>query len=324
MDRIDGFRLFVRLVETGSFSRAALDLGVTQPTVTRHVAALEQRLGVRLINRNTRRLSVTESGRLYYERSKVLLDLVEETEHLALDRQTRLTGRIRIATSVAFGRRVVTPLILGFMRNHPAVEVDLRCDDAYVDLVAQGIDVSVRLGKLADSSLAARLLGFNPWALVASPAYLERRGHPGDPQDLARHDVLVYSSVFGDDQLHFNHTKRGRSSVRVRGVLRSNNLSALLSAAEQGLGVAALPLYVAGAALAAGRLQRLLRAHALPGQDIHAVFPSPKLVPSKVEAFVGALKDYFSQPDWFDDVTREAPVEYRVPGRGPARASRQR
>ena len=299
MDRIDGFRLFVRVVETGSFSRAAADLGVTQPTVTRQVAALEQRLGVRLVNRNTRRLSVTDAGRVYYERSKALLDLLEETEHLTLDRQTAFTGRIRIATSVAFGRRVVTPLILGFMKAHPEIEIDLRCDDAFVDLVAQGIDVSVRLGRLADSSMAAKPLGVNPWVLVAAPAYLAKRGRPAEPQDLGRHDVLVYSSVHGDDQLHFTHPRRERVSVRVKGAFRCNNLSSLLAAAREGFGIAALPLYVAGASIDAGNLETLLTAYTLPSQEIHAVFPSPKMVPSKVTAFVEHLKAHFASPDWY-------------------------
>lgn len=301
MDRLDGYRLFVRVVETGSFSSAARDLGVTQPTVTRHVAALEERLGVRLVNRNTRRLSLTEAGRLYYDRSKALLDLVAETENLAVDERTALRGKLRIATSVAFGRRVVVPLILSFMRGHPEIEVDLRCDDTYIDLVAQGIDVSVRLGRLADSSLAARALGFNPWAMVASPDYLKRRGTPAVPKDLERHDVLVYSSVHGDDHLHFQHAKQGRVSVRVRGPFRSNNLSSLLAAARDGIGIAALPLYVAGTSLAQGRLERVVNEYELPGQEIHAVFPSPKLLPSRVSAFVDHLKGHFARADWYVD-----------------------
>ncbi len=312
MDRIDGFRLFVRVVETGSFSRAAVDVGVTQPTVTRQVAALEQRLGVRLVNRNTRRLSVTDAGRVYYERSKALLDLLEETEHLTLDRQTAFTGRIRIATSVAFGRRVVTPLILGFMKAHPEIEIDLRCDDAFVDLVAQGIDVSVRLGRLADSSMAAKPLGVNPWVLVAAPAYLAKRGRPAEPQDLGRHDVLVYSSVHGDDQLHFTHPRRERVSVRVKGAFRCNNLSSLLAAAREGFGIAALPLYVAGASIDAGNLETLLTAYTLPSQEIHAVFPSPKMVPSKVTAFVEHLKAHFASPDWYVAAAPAAPAAKRV------------
>jgi DNA-binding transcriptional LysR family regulator len=307
MDRLDGYQLFVRVVETGSFSSAARDLGVTQPTVTRHVAALEQRLGVRLVNRNTRRLSLTEAGRLYYERSKALLELVAETETLAVDEQSALRGRLRVATSVAFGRRVVTPLILRFMRAQPEIEIDLRCDDAYIDLVAQGIDVSVRLGRLADSSLAARTLGFNPWAMVASPGYLKRRGVPSSPKDLERHDVLVYSSVHGDDHLHFQHPKQGRVPVRVRGPFRSNNLSSLLEAAREGMGIAALPLYVAGTSLDQGTLEAVLGAYALPGQEIHAVFASAKLLPARVSTFVEHLKAHFAKDDWYaEDVGRAA------------------
>jgi DNA-binding transcriptional LysR family regulator len=199
MDRIDAFRLFVRVVETGSFSRAARDLSVTQPTVTRQIAALERHFGVRLLNRNTRRLSVTDLGQAYYERGKTLLDLFEETESLAHGRQGPLQGRLRVGTSVAFGRRVITPLILRFVRDYPLIEVDLSFEDTYVDLVAQGIDVAVRMGKLADSSLGARYLGLNPWVAVASPSDLKSRGTPRVPQDLQRHNVLVYSTVQGDD-----------------------------------------------------------------------------------------------------------------------------
>jgi DNA-binding transcriptional LysR family regulator len=311
MDRIEAFRLFVRVVETGSFSRAARDLGVTQPTVTRQVAALEARLDVRLLNRNTRRVGLTESGRLTYERAKAILDLVDETDQIAAAGRTRLRGRLRIATSIAFGRRVVTPLMLGFMRAHPDIEIDLRCEDNYVDLVAQGVDVSVRLGRLQDSSLGARPLGHNPWALVGSPAWIAAHGAPKQPADLARHAVLIYSTVQADDQIRFVHPKHGATAVRVRGPLRSNNLSSLLAAAIDGLGVVALPLYVAGTALATGRLQPLLPDWGLPGQDIHAVFPSPRGVPGKVEAFVAHLKAHFAKPDWYA-VDAEKAVARRV------------
>jgi DNA-binding transcriptional LysR family regulator len=301
MDRLDGFQLFVRLAETGSFSGTARDLGVSQPTVTRHLAALEARLGVRLVNRNTRRLSLTEAGRVYFDKCKALLELAGEMDTVAVDEHTALRGRMRIATSVAFGRRVVTPLLLGFVRHHPEIEIDLRCDDTYIDLVAQGIDVSIRLGRLADSTMAARTLGFNPWVMVAAPAYLARRGRPESADDLGRHDVLVYSSVHGDDHLHLVHPSQGRATVRVRGPFRSNNLSSLLAAARDGLGVAALPLYVAGVSLAAGALEQVLPDHELPGQEIHAVFPSPKLVPARVGAFVEHLKAHFARPDWYSD-----------------------
>lgn len=299
MDRIDAFRVLVRVVETGSFSKAAADLGVTQPTVTRQVAALEQRLGGRLLNRNTRRLSVTELGRQYYEKTKTLLDYYGEIEKLAQGQNAPVRGRLRIGSSVAFGRRVVTPLILRFMREYPEIEVDLSFEDIYVDLVAQGVDVAIRLGKLADSSLGARFLGLNPWTLVAAPDYLRRRGTPKLPQDLVRHDVLVYSSVQGDDHLNFTDRKSGHVSVAVRGPLRANNLSAILAAVRDGMGIAALPMYVANASLESGHVVRLLTASDLPSQEMHAVYPSPKLVPAKVNVLIEFLRDAFSRNDWY-------------------------
>ena len=304
MDRINAYRLFVRVVETGSFSRAARDLNVTQPTVTRHVAELERRLGGRLLNRNTRRLSVTELGRVYYERGKTLLDLFDETENLARGRQGPLQGRLRIGTSVAFGRRVITPLILKFMREYPRIEVDLSFEDTYVDLVAQGIDVAIRMGKLADSSLGARYLGLNPWVAVASPPYLKSRGVPKLPQDLRQHNVLVYSTVQGDDNLNFVDRKTGRTSVAVHGNLRSNNLSAILAAVREGMGIAALPVYVAARSLGTGDVRAVLTDFSLPSQEIHAVYPSPKLVPAKVTALIEYLHAEFARDDWPDALTQ--------------------
>lgn len=299
MDRIDALRLFVRVVETGSFSKAAVDLSVTQPTVTRQIAALEQRLGERLLNRNTRRLSLTELGRQYYDKAKTLLDYYEETENLAHGEHAPVRGRLRIGSSVAFGRRVVTPLVLRFMREYPGIEIDLTFEDIYVDLVAQGIDVAIRLGKLADSSLGARHLGINPWTLVAAPAYLKRRGTPKNPQELSRHDVLVYSSVQGDDHLNFADRKSGRISVQVSGPFRSNNLSSILAAVRDGMGIAALPMYVAHTSLQSGHVTPILGSYSLPSQEMHAVYPSPKLVPAKVNVLIEFLREAFSRNDWY-------------------------
>jgi len=298
VDRIDAFRVYVRVVETGSFSRAARDLGVTQPTVTRQIASLEERLGGRLLNRNTRRISVTDLGQLYYERGKALLDLFEDTENLAKGRQGPLQGRLRIGTSVAFGRRVVTPLILRFMRDYPLLEIDLSFEDTYVDLVAQGIDVAVRMGKLADSSLGARYLGLNPWVTVASPIYLRSRGTPKVPQDLKRHNVLVYSTVQGDDHLQYIDQRTGRISVAVHGSFRSNSLSSILAAVRDGMGIAALPMYVAAQSLRTEHVKPVLTDFSMPSQEIHAVYPSPKLVPAKVNAVIEYLQAAFAREDW--------------------------
>jgi DNA-binding transcriptional LysR family regulator len=299
MDRITGIQLFVRVVETGSFSKASADLGITQPTATKHVAALEAHLGARLLHRSTRGVTPTEVGQRYYDKCKVIQRELEEADNVASLMQSRVSGQLRVSTSVAFGRRVLTPLVLRFMAEHPEVTVDLSFDDRYVNLVEQGVDVAIRMGRLADSSLGARYLGVNPWVLVGSHGYLARQGVPEVPQDLARHACLVYSSVQGDDLWQFTDAQGLGVSVPVRGPLRSNNLSAVLAAARAGLGLAVLPCYVARESLAEAHLRTVLDDCRLPVQEMHAVFPSPKLLPGKVAGFIAFLQEALKGEGWW-------------------------
>ena len=298
MDTVAGLQLFIRVIETGSFSKASADLGITQPTATKHVAALEARLGARLFHRSTRGVTPTEVGSAYYDKCKAIVREIDEADNLAALMQSRMQGSLRISTSVAFGRRVLTPLVLRYMHAHPGVQIDLSFDDRYVNLVEQGVDVAVRMGRLADSSLGARCLGLNPWVLVGAPGYLQRRGVPATPADLGSHDALIYSSVQGDERWHFSGADGRTQQVPVKGPLRSNNLSALLDAARTGLGLAALPWYVAHEAVRSGAVQPVLAGWALPSQEIHAVFTSPRLVPAKVTRFVDFLLPHF-QGDWW-------------------------
>jgi DNA-binding transcriptional LysR family regulator len=298
MDRVTSLLLFIRVVETGSFSKASVDLGLAQPTATKHVAALEKRLGARLLHRSTRGVTPTEVGSAFYDKCKQIARQLEEADNLAALMQQRMQGVLRISTSVAFGRRVLTPLALQFMRQHPELQLDLSFDDRYVNLVEQGVDVAIRMGRLSDSSLGARYLGVNPWVLVAAPAYLKARGTPVQPEDLARHDALVYSSVQGDERWHFHGADAVPRAVAVRGPLRSNNLSALVAAARAGLGVAALPWYVAHDSVRDKVLVPVLADWQLPEQEIHAVYPSPTLVPAKVSAFIEFAKERFG-PRWW-------------------------
>ncbi|MDR6426377.1 MULTISPECIES: LysR family transcriptional regulator [Variovorax] len=298
MDRLLAMEMFVRVVETGSFSKAALEFHTTQPTVTKQVAATEARLKVRLLNRNTRGVSLTEPGALYYEKCKNIVREAEEAESIVQLRQNQAQGLLRIGTSVAFGRRVVVPLALEYMRRHPQVQLDLSFEDRYVDLIAQGIDVAIRMGKLADSSLGARYLGTNPWAMVAAPGYLKKHGTPRRAQDLSAHVALIYSSVVGDEFWRMHTPKGDPVTVPVSGRFRSNNLSAVLAAARDGLGIALMPRYVASESLASGKVLEVLGDHKLPEQEIHAVFPSPKLVPGKVSGFVAFLQGRFAEGWW--------------------------
>jgi DNA-binding transcriptional LysR family regulator len=298
MDRLAGLQLFVRIVETGSFSKAARELNVTQPTATKHVAAIEQRFQVRLLNRNPRAISLTESGAIYYDKCKVVLRHFEESEAFRGLQQAEIQGSLRIGTSLTFGRQIVSPLLIEFMRLHPHLRVDVSHDDRYVDLIAQGIDVAIRLGNLADSSLGGRYLGVNPWVMVASPAYLAQRGIPTTHTELPNHDCLIYTSVQGDDFWHMRTPSGERVSVLLNGRVHSNSLSTLLDAARADMGITVLPYYVAAEFIAAGQLQELMPDHALPDQEIHAVYASPKLVPTKVTALIAFLKERF-QPNWW-------------------------
>lgn len=303
MDRLQAMHVFVRVVESGSFSRAAKEFATTQPTVTKMVAATEARLKVRLLNRNTRGVSLTESGALYYEKCKIIVREAAEADNIAQLGQTQAQGLLRVGTSVAFGRRVVVPLALDFMQLHPLLQLDLSFEDRYTDLVAQGIDVAIRMGKLADSSLGARFLGVNPWVIVASPKYLRKHGTPRQAADLSGHPALVYSSVLGDDMWRLATPKGEVVTVPVTGRLRSNNLSAVLAAARNGLGIAAMPRYVASDSLTSGHVVEVLKNHTLPEQEMHAVFPSPKLVSGKVLAFIAYLQGRLG-PRWWESLPK--------------------
>jgi DNA-binding transcriptional LysR family regulator len=298
MDRVTSVQLFIRVVETGSFSRAAADMGITQPTATKAVAAMEARLGARLLHRSTRGVTPTEVGQLYYDKCKLIAREIEDADNLATLLQGGLGGTLRISTSVAFGRRVLTPLVLRYMREHPQLQIDLSFDDRYVDLVEQGVDLAIRMGRLADSTLGARYLGTNPWVMVAAPSYLREHGAPRSAADLPKHACLVYSSVQGDDRWTLTTPAGDETSVPVRGPLRSNNLSVVLAAARDGLGLAVLPWYVARESVAEGVVQPVLTDHGLAAQEVHAVFPSPKLVPSKVTSFIAYLEQALAGEWW--------------------------
>jgi len=302
MDRVTAVALFARIVESGSFSKAAAEFGITQPTATKAVAAMEARLGARLLHRTTRGVSPTEVGALYYDRCKAIASEIEAADNLASLMQRGVGGTLRISTSVAFGRRVLVPLAMGYMREHPDLTVDLSFEDRYVNMVEQGIDLAVRMGRLADSTLGARYLGHNPWVMAAAPAYLKARGTPKTPKELSQHACLVYSTVQGDDRWMMTGPQSGPDAkehvVPVRGPLRSNNLSAVLAAAREGLGIAVLPWYVARESVADRSIQPILERYALPTQEIHAVYPSPKLVPGKVSSFIEFLREGMEGAWW--------------------------
>ncbi len=300
MDRIQAVRLFIRVVDLGSFSKAAAEMGIGQPTATKLVAQMEMQLGSRLLHRSTHGVTPTEIGALYYEKCRLIAHHVDEAQTVAALLQSQVQGALRITSSVAFGRRVLAPMVMRFMRLNPMLQIDLAFDDRYVNLVEQGIDVAIRMGRLADSTLGARYLGINPWVIVASVEYLDKRGTPAEPADLVSHDALIYSTVQGDARWHFTGSDGQAFAVPVKGPLRSNSLSALLAASRGGLGVAALPWYVAHESVRGGVVVPVLADWTLPSQEIHAVYPSPRMVPTKVTGFIEWLQGQFGDAWWAD------------------------
>ena len=300
MDWLTGMRVYVRVVEAGGFSRAADDLALSQSSVTKHVAAIEKALDTRLLNRNTRGVGVTEAGALYYERCKTTLHAFDLSMEVAHDAAGQAPGQLRITTSLAFGRRVLTPAVIEFMAQNPKLRVDLDCDDRFVDLVASGRDLALRMGALSDSTYGVVGLGVNPWVMVAAPDYIAQRGEPREVADLAGHACIVYSSVQGNDVWRFLGPEGPYESAQLNAPLRSNNLSVVLAAARAGLGLAILPHYVAAPALATGALRAVMSKHELPSQRIQAVTPSPRLAPRKVQLFVAFLKKRFAGAWWLN------------------------
>ncbi len=291
-------KLFVRVVDLGSFSKAAADVGIGQPSATKLVAQLEKQLGSRLLFRSTHGVSPTEVGALYYEKCKLIAHHVEEAESLALLMQTQAQGGLRISTTMDFGRRVLSPLVLRFMQLNPKVQIELLFDDHIVNIVEQGIDVAIRMGRLPDSSLGSRYLSRNPWSVVASPDYVARRGKPLAPGDLVSHEALIISTVQNDSRWHLTGPHDEALTVQVKGSMRSNNKSALMEAACAGMGIAALPTYVVYESIQSGALVTLLNDWALPTQDINAVYPSPRMVPGKVNLFIEWLQVQLHEVWW--------------------------
>jgi DNA-binding transcriptional LysR family regulator len=287
-DRLSGFTLFAAVVEAGSFTAAAAGLGMTKSAVSKAVSRLEARLGARLLNRTTRRLRLTEAGRSFHERCVRILAEAEEAEQAVSDLQLAPRGTLRINAPVIFGMQYLAALLPDFMVRYPDLAVEVSLNDRYVDLVEEGYDVAVRIGRLADSSLVARRLCESRHVVCAAPGYWERRGRPGRPADLAAHDCLLYSYLSTGDQWRFEGPD-GPVSVRVSGPLSSNNGDVLRVAALAGRGVVLLPLFSCGRDLAAGRLEAALAEFVCPAGGLHAVYPPDRRPPAKVRAFVDFL-----------------------------------
>ena len=275
MDRIDAMRLFVRVADAGSFSKAAADLGIGQPTVSRRIQDLETQLDAALFLRTTRALSLTEAGERFYRRAIDILAEYDEAEAEVRGLEHEPVGLLRISCSHSFARRVIGPEIASFMRLYPHVRFDVIADDALTDVVGEGVDLAFRLGELEDSSLMAKKLVDAPRALWAAPSYLERKGTPQVPSDLEHHDAVLLRQV---RSTVWTLTNGGQSvDVRVDGPFRASGGEILLQAAEDGLGILLAPSWLVSDCVSASKLVRVLPEWSAQSLPVHAIWAAGKL-----------------------------------------------
>jgi len=289
-DRLTEIGAFVEVARQRSFVRAAENLQVNVSAVSRAVAALETRLGVRLLQRSTRRVNLTEAGRAHLPRCETLLDELAEAEAAVSARHSAVQGLLRVSGPGGLGLTHLVPLLPELLRRHPQLALDFEMSNRFVDLIEEHYDLAIRIGTLRDSRLAARRLGSNRRVLVAAPAYLRERGPPKHPRELTDHTCLILTLSAHAENWNLVD-KSARHTVRVDGPLRSNHALAVRAACVSGLGIALLPRFSIIDELASGQLVHVLPRWATAEQGIYAVYPSHRLIPAKVRAFVDFLEE---------------------------------
>jgi len=293
MDLLSSMRVFTRVVETGGFTAVARENRTSQPTISRTIAALESHLGVRLLNRSSRALTLTDDGRQFYERARGALETVAEAESSVGPRRSEPSGLLRLGTPVAFGRLHVAPLMPAFLARHPKVDVELAMNDAFVDLVGEGLDLAIRVGDLADPSLIARPIGTTRRVTVAATSYLQGRSVPAVPADLARHDCVIYTRLATGQRWHFD-SGDGPVQVDVGGRFRADNSEAVREAVIGGVGIAVLPVWLFSDEIERGLVRVILEQYEPTRLPIHAVYPSRRLLAAKVRAMIDFLASAFA------------------------------
>lgn len=284
MDKLRGMAAFVQIVEKGSLTAAAEALGTSLASTVRTLAALERSLGARLLNRTTRRSALTDEGRAYYDRARRILGDVADVEAAVSPKQGAPRGRLALGAPVLFGRLHLAPLVSEFLARHPEMKIELLMLDRVVNLVEEGLDASVRIGALADSSLVAIEVGRTRRVVCASPAFLKRHGLPRVPQDLARFPCIRVTGLASGDWEFMVGGKPAR--VRVEGAIATNQIDPAIDACVQGLGCGMFLSYQVGALVRAGRLRCVLETHELAPLPVSLVYPQARLVSARLRAFI--------------------------------------
>lgn len=299
MDRLDDMLAFIKVVDTRSFTAAAERLNLSKSVVSRRIAELENRLGARLLNRTTRKLSLTEVGQAYYERCTRILNDLEEAEQAVADLHSAPRGRLRVNAPMSFGILHLAPAVAEFLERYPSIEIEMDLNDRYVDLIDEGYDLAVRIGRLRDSSLIAKRLAPARAVVCASPAYLEKHGTPATPEELTNHNCLIYTNVPAAEQWQFRVGDDVRT-VRVSGSMRANNGDLLRAAAVAGVGVVVLPTFLVGDELSSGALKCLLLDCYAVESNVYAVYPQNRHLSPKVRVFVDFLAERFGPKPYWD------------------------
>jgi DNA-binding transcriptional LysR family regulator len=299
MDRLDCDRMFVAVMETGSFVRAAAKLGASAGQASKMVSRLEAELGARLLNRTTRALAPTEVGEAYFERIRALIEEFDALDSAVKRATDTPTGRLRLTAPLTFGVTQLADALMDFAKAYPAIELDVSFSDRVVNLVDEGFDAAVRVGRPADSSLVARRIAPMTAVVVASDAYLAAAGTPAQPEDLAGHDCIIDTNFREPLVWRFRGADGAPVAVAVAGRLRFSNAEACLTAAEAGLGIALVPSFVAGASIRAGRVRPLLRGHEDEPFGVFVLYPPGRHLAAKVRVLVDFLAArYRGAPEW--------------------------
>jgi DNA-binding transcriptional LysR family regulator len=298
MDTLASMQVFATVVEAGSFAAAAERLELSRAMVSKHMAHLESHLGTRLLNRTTRRLSLTESGSTYFERCQQILKDIEEAELATTELTSVPRGTLRLTVPLVFGVLHIAPLIADYLSIHPDAKLDFTLDDRNIDLVNEGYDLAIRIGNLAETGLIARKFAKDTLVVCGAPAYFRRHGVPLIPEDLSKHSCLGYSYDASGNEWRFSGPD-GEHVVQINGNLRANNGDLLRVAALGGAGIVLQPRFLVGADLRAGRLQSVLTEYDSHELGIYAVYPSRKYLSAKVRSFIDFLVERFGpNPDW--------------------------
>lgn len=294
MDDLRRMVIFYHVVETQSFSGAARQLGIARSAISRHISLLEKSIGVRLLNRTTRRLNLTEAGQSYFQSCARIVAEAEAATQGISQLQDEPRGTLKVAAPISLGNQFVTPLVRSFMERYTTLNVELLLDDEVVDMVKEGIDVSIRVGWLHDSNLIARKLGDWPRHLCASPGYLEHHGRPKRPADLTDHEWLIFTRLPAPYHWTFEKNKR-QHRIQVKGRLKTNNADAVHSSLLAGAGIAAQASFLVGEDIKAGRLEHLLPDYECGSVGMYAVYQDRRYQQAKVRLFIDFIGREFKR-----------------------------